>query len=282
MNGGSPTSAKHPPWAGEVAAGRRFRFGGNWRRFVESVGAERIRKAEEALGSWFPEGGLHGASFLDAGSGSGLSSLAALHLGAVRVHSFDFDPESVASTLAIRARFAPDTPRWTVEQGSLLDESYLRSLGQWDIVYSWGVAHHTGSMWTALAQMAGLVREEGWLLVAIYNDQGLRSRLWKHVKRLYNAGWLGRISVLTLGLPALAASGVVHDLVRGRNPFERYRLQERGMSAVSDWVDWLGGYPFEFATPGAVIEFLEKKGLRLARERTVGSRLGCNEFLFRK
>jgi len=269
-------------WMTQAEEDGRFRFGWNWRRFVEKVGVEHIRKAEDALAWWFPGGGLAGRSFLDAGSGSGLSSLAAVRLGAARVHSFDFDPESVASTSALRARFSPDASGWTIEQGSLLDEAYLRSLGQWDVVYSWGVVHHTGAMWGALDRLSGLVSENGKVLVAVYNDQGLPSRLWWRVKRLYNSGYLGRVVVLALGLPGLAVGGVFHDLARGRSPVVRYRAQERGMTALTDWIDWLGGYPFEFAKPDAVTRFFGERGLQLERDRTVGNKLGCNEFLFRK
>ena len=51
------------------------------------------------------------------------------------------------------------------------------------------------------------------------------------------------------------------DLVRGRNPAKRYadyRKENRGMSVVHDWSDWLGGYPFEVAKPGEVLELAER------------------------
>src|SRR5690606_102989 len=126
-----------------------------------------------------------GLRFLDIGSGSGLSSLAARRLGA-RVHSFDYDPESVACTAELRRRFFPGSPDWTVERGSALDAGYLRGLGSFDIVYSWGVLHHTGRMWEGLANAALPVAEGGRLFVAIYNDTGTQSRRWRWIKRTYN------------------------------------------------------------------------------------------------
>ena len=92
---------------------------------------------------------LTGKTFLDIGSGSGLFSLAARRLGA-KVHSFDFDSNSYGCTMELRKRYFDGDGNWKVEQGSALDRNYIESLGKFDIVYSWGVLHHTGAMWTAL------------------------------------------------------------------------------------------------------------------------------------
>ena len=75
----------------------RFRFGENWSRFLRVLDAERISQAEQDLKTMLGVADLDGKSFLDIGSGSGLSSLAARRLGAT-VRSFDYDPESVACT----------------------------------------------------------------------------------------------------------------------------------------------------------------------------------------
>ena len=102
---------------------------------------------------------LAGRTFLDIGCGSGLFSLAALQLGA-KVHSFDYDPDAVATTRQLRDRYAPDSD-WRVEQGSVLDSSLISRLGQFDIVYSWGVLHHTGALWEALDAACRLVAPGG-------------------------------------------------------------------------------------------------------------------------
>ena len=57
-------------------------------------------------------------------------------------------------------------------EGSVLDRQFLETLGTWDIVYSWGVLHHTGQMRAAFGNIAPLVQPGGQLLLAIYNDQG--------------------------------------------------------------------------------------------------------------
>src|SRR3954452_16953624 len=127
----------------------RFAFGANWRSFLDGLRSDHVLRAEDSLRSLLGVENLSGWRFLDIGSGSGLFSLAAHRLGA-QVHSFDYDPESVACTAELKRRFFPDDPAWTVERGSVLDRDYLAKLGAFDVVYSWGVLHHTGAMWTAI------------------------------------------------------------------------------------------------------------------------------------
>ncbi len=52
------------------------------------------------------------------------------------------------------------------------------------------------------------------------------------------------------------------------------------MDPWRDVVDWVGGYPFEVATPDAIIEFYRERGFELRRVKTCGRSLGCNEFVF--
>jgi 2-polyprenyl-3-methyl-5-hydroxy-6-metoxy-1,4-benzoquinol methylase len=283
--------------AGGVTAGRssdmalatlpqddtRFAFGRNWSDFLGVLTEERIHASVECLEAMLPRDQIEGASFLDVGSGSGLSSLAASRLGAARIHSFDYDRDSVACTEALRRQYGPPGVPWTVEQGSALDSDYLATLGQWDIVYSWGVLHHTGAMWPAIETVMQAVKPGGILFIAIYNDQGKVSEYWKSVKRLYTANPLARAAILSLFIPYFAARDCVSDVIRGKNPIERYRTyqRKRGMSLFYDWKDWLGGYPFEVATPKAIVDFCQARGFALEKLAT-DSTLGCNEFVLRR
>src|SRR5438270_3479135 len=121
----------------------RFAFGKNWQRFLKVLNDERIIEAENSLRNMLQVEDLRGKSFVDVGSGSGLFSLAAMRLGAARVHSFDYDPTSVQCGRALKDRFFSSATNWTIEQGSALDVEYLKRLGEFDVVYSWGVLHHT-------------------------------------------------------------------------------------------------------------------------------------------
>ena len=261
---------------------KRFAFGHNWRAFLSRLDEERIREAQRSLREMLGVERLAGASFLDAGSGSGLFSLAAAGLGARRIHSFDNDPDCVECTRELKRRYWPAMESWTIERGSVLDRHYLAGLDEFDVVYCWGVLHHTGNLWRAGELMTSLVRPEGKLFIAIYNDQGLISWGWTAVKRVHNSGWAGRVLVTGVFVPFFAARDFLRDLVHLRSPAARYRQykKQRGMSMVHDWKDWLGGYPFEVASRQSVVRFYEDRGFRLIKLKSAGRSLGNNEFVF--
>ena len=272
--------------ADEVARGERFEFGKNWARFLTGLNDVRIARAEQSLKQMLEIESLVGLSFLDIGSGSGLFSLAARRLGA-RVHSFDYDSQSVACTLELRRRYFPRDDRWTIEEASALDREYLKSLGEFDVVYSWGVLHHTGRMWEALENAHLPVAANGKLFIAIYNDMGSQSRRWKSIKRVHNkVPKLLRAPFAALVSLPEEGKALIRSLVTMR-PQEYVSSwtdydQTRGMSHWRDIVDWVGGYPYEVARPEEIFDFCRDKGFTLSKLKCGGVGLGCNEFVFIK
>lgn len=267
----------------EIETGQRFEFGKNWSRFLRVLNDDRIDTAVDSLRNMLEVDDLQGQSFLDIGCGSGLFSLSARKLGA-RVHSLDFDPASVACATELRRRYFPDDPDWQIEEGSALDEDYIRQLGVFDIVYSWGVLHHTGEMWNALRNADQCVKQDGTLFIAIYNDQGGRSRTWRRIKKAYvHSPKLIRKLLLAACAVRLWGPTIVRDFVKAR-PFATLREYEknRGMSPSTNLVDWVGGYPFEVSSPEGIFDFYHQMGYNLKRLTTCGGGIGCNQFVFQK
>lgn len=267
----------------DIQEARRFPFGKNWEKFLFLLDKDRITTAEHSLKTMLRVSDLKGKSFLDIGSGSGLFSLAARRMGA-QVTSFDDDLDSVNCTQELKNRYFTNDFHWNISRGSILDENFLTSLGHFDVVYSWGVLHHTGAMWQALENAALLVKPGGLIFISIYNDQGWASRMWRRVKLLYNVLPLPlKFIVLWPAFIRIWGFTFARDLVKG-HPLSTWRNYSgaRSMSPWRDVVDWVGGYPFEVAKPEQIISSYAEKGFKITRCITVGFGYGCNEFVFHK
>jgi 2-polyprenyl-3-methyl-5-hydroxy-6-metoxy-1,4-benzoquinol methylase len=257
----------------------RFSFGKNWSRYLKVVDETRIAEACRSIIQPLGVERLDGLTFLDIGSGSGLSSLAAHRLGA-SVHSFDYDPDSVSCTKALRDKFGSSSQPWLIEQGSALDANYLAGLGTFDIVFSWGVLHHTGEMWKAVENASRAVAPGGRLFISIYNDQGVTSKRWLRIKQMYvSGGAIKRAIALAITFGWSWGWQLTRDFVKLRGLSTWRAYSERGMSPWYDLVDWAGGYPFEVAKPEEIFAFLKTRGFQLDFLKTCGGGKGCNEFI---
>lgn len=267
----------------EIEDGRRFAWGENWSRFAGTLTDEQVREAELGILELLDARIVAGARFLDIGTGSGLHSAAAQRLGVGELTAVDYDPTCVATAERVLAERAT-APNWRVFRANILEPEGLEP-GAYDIVYSWGVLHHTGDMWKAIGNAATLVRPGGRLCIAIYTKTAFCG-FWKVAKRIYLAlpSFLQRVADAAFVVWCRALAGAAR-LLRGRNPFAHEGVA-RGQREWIDAADWLGGYPYESASADEIRAFLEPRGFTLETERLVpGRRIGlagsgCDEYVF--
>lgn len=248
------------------------------------VREKEISLAQKSLKDWLGLDDLSGKTFLDIGSGSGLFSLAAREMGAENVYSFDYDKHSVECTRRIsRRESGSHSGNWMIEIGNVLDRTYMRKFyNTYDIVYSWGVLHHTGNMMLALEQAGKCVKENGLLFISIYNDQGIESKIWKKIKKAYNQASERKKKIL-LVLSSIYLYGYRYTVTILKSSKTKNLKSERGMNEYTDLVDWVGGYPFEYAAPEKIITFYLNRGFALKKIMAPGRRYGgCNQYLFVK
>ena len=257
-----------------------FRFGENWAEYSNLVDERRISDAMESVRAL--AGDLKGKTFLDIGSGSGLFSLAALRSGAAEILAVDLDEMSVATTRKLLA--SEDNGRWRAEKLSVFDLPDQVEQ-RFDVVYSWGVLHHTGDMWRAIDCASRMVADKGFLAIALYERTPLCGA-WTVEKRIYRKLPALMQKVIRRGYMTAWGAGM---LAKGYNPWRRLREgHERGMDVARDAHDWLGGYPYESTTVDEVGSFLRDRGFTRKKLVQWPVRLaglfgsGCTEYVFVK
>lgn len=252
-----------------------FDFGKNWAAFSQRIDEDRLSAAITSLQALVPD--LHGKSFFDIGCGSGLFSLAALRLGAKRVFAVDIDDESVATTRKVLTTLAGTAP-WTAECRSVFDVSD-EEFGTFDVVYSWGVLHHTGDMWRAIDQASRLVAPGGTFAFALYERTPFCAA-WRVEKRLYSRAPAAIQRLIQATYMTLRGLG---RIMTGR----RFgKTERRGMARDLDAHDWLGGYPYESASRDQVFVFMRERGFYRVKELPTRIHLagllgsGCSEYVY--
>ena len=254
-----------------------FSFGENWKNYLERADEQNLKLATKQLCEWLTIERIKDANILDLGSGSGIHSLAFYNLGASYITSVDYDENSVEATRKLWRKVGSPS-NWNVLHGSVLDKSFLESLGKFDIVYSWGVLHHTGSMWEAIQNCIGNVKENRFFLISIYVKGNNYERDLNRKKR-YNKS--GKIVKKIMEFWYYILPLMTWRVRWGLNPFKWNRLSERGMFVYNDIVDWLGGLPYEVATTNEIVSFFHSHKFELIRVKEYQEGY-CNEYLFQK
>lgn len=260
-----------------------FAFGKNWASYAKAIDPDRIEQAKTSLARLLKPTELEGARFLDIGCGSGLSSLAALRLGAREIIALDIDPDSVATAQQVLANHAPEGG-WSADVATVFDLSPERQ-GRFDVVYSWGVLHHTGAMHEAIKKAAAMVGEHGIFAFALYRKTPMCG-FWTLEKRWYSHAETRKQQVARRLYTYLLKSRL---RLSGQDPttyIHNYRSQ-RGMNFEHDVHDWLGGYPYESITPSEVRRTMGELGFTEVRSVTERAGIGlfgsgCDEFVFRR
>jgi 2-polyprenyl-6-hydroxyphenyl methylase/3-demethylubiquinone-9 3-methyltransferase len=261
----------------------RFNFGDNWQSYAAGMTPEKIAEAEAGLRRLLGRERLDGLRMVDIGCGSGVHALAALRMGA-RVTAIDIDPQSVATTRKMLETYAPPGAAWDVGLRSVLDTGTPDG-APFDIVYSWGVLHHTGRMWEAMDRAADMAAPGATIAVALYKKTPLCG-FWRVEKAFYSRlpGWARPVLTAPYAAALLAA-----QILMGRNPLKYIKnyQSQRGMDFWHDVIDWLGGYPYESASPAEVADWAARRGLtpRLTANTAPARGLGilgtgCAEYVF--
>lgn len=256
-----------------------FSFGKNWSDFIEKhFSEERVKISQKHILKFLKMDNLKNKYFLDIGCGSGLQSLSAFLSGAEKIVSLDVDKFSVKTCKEIKNRYK-NPENWSVLNGSILDDEFISKIEKADIVYSWGVLHHTGDMWNAIKNASKLIRDNGLFYIALYTTD-YKSKYWLEIKKKYNRA--GNFKKRMMEIKYVLRHLFIPYFLTFQNPFTviRNHKKTRGMSYFTDVKDWLGGYPYEFARPEEVIFFCKDKlGLELINLKTGEAN---TEYLFKK
>jgi 2-polyprenyl-3-methyl-5-hydroxy-6-metoxy-1,4-benzoquinol methylase len=242
----------------------RYEFGKNWLMFVSKVEERNFLEASKSLETIIDNKNRN--NFIDIGCGSGIFSYSATRYYK-NVLSLDIDKNSILATKKIRKKSNVRLKNWKIKTGSMLNKDFMTKNGKFDMVYCWGVAHHTGDMWSALDNLKILVKKNGRLFIAIYNDQGFKSKIW----------WLLKLIYINLPLFLKKIYFKFFELVF---KFKNHK-NRRGMNFIENLDDWIGGFPFEYSKMETLKKFYLKRGFKVLKSKKCHGH-GCHEILFQK
>ena len=274
-------------WSSEIKRGKRFRFGNNWENFVDNnLDDKSIKEAISCTKKILDESGINikDKRIIDIGCGSGLFSLVALELGAKFVMSFDFDPDSVNCTNFLLKSRNFDQEKYKCIEGSILEDSFIKDLGKYDLVYSWGVLHHTGNLFKALKNASSLVNEDGLIFISLY-QKTIFDPFWKIEKKFFSSSSKS-IQLFICKAWMLVLRFLYTIKGKSFNKVVSNYFMNRGMNFYNDVYDWLGGYPYEGIDTKECVKYFKNIGFKnkllKKRSKFFAITSGCNEYIFSK
>lgn len=259
----------------------QFDFGQNWKEYSENVlDNTRLNQARIAFDELTHDISFEGKTFVDIGFGQGMSLIIATEK-AEKTVGCDINPKCDQVLKANQKVFSKSTKEIPTVVGSILEPKVVEAIlaknndEKYDIVHSWGVLHHTGDMMAAVKHATSLVKPNGYFILAIYNRHW-SSLPWLFIKWAYCKS-PKFIQKLFIGIfyPII---WLAKFLVTGKNP----NIKERGMDFYYDVVDWVGGYPYEYASIDEMNIIMKNFGFKCLKSVSPPTPTGCNEFVYQK
>lgn len=197
----------------------------------------------------FPEG-VKGKRVLDGGSGSGMVSVAFALMGA-DVTGVDITPKCVENGYK-RAEHYGVKCKFINESLVTLDLSNEH----FDIIYSWGVLHHTEDARQSFFSLARHLREGGEIIVAVYLKTKI-SWFWNFARIFYqNAPTVFKTIFLNIGSVFLNIVDLFRKII-----FNKERYMMRGTNNKEILNDWFGVPHRTFHSYNEVFKWFDENGL---------------------
>jgi len=263
---------------------KHFAFGENWDLYSRQIDSRHIENSKKDFIGLTHLDCLEGMKVLDIGSGSGIHSLSMMLLGCKNLVSLDYDFDSVSTTKRVLSGkiFKGD---YQVIQADILKHIPELDGHTFDLVYSWGVLHHTGDMMKGIDESVRYVKPGGLIALALYRKT-LFCSFWKIEKFIYSKSPKLLQRVVQKSYELVFA---LHTYLKTGQTFGSYKhdyLQKRGMEFSRDVHDWLGGYPYESIDPKYLIQYMQLMGFSLVNSNIAKKQIGilgsgCDEFLFK-
>lgn len=218
---------------------------------------EFLRRCRELVCQYtgFEETWFRGKSVLDAGSGNGRWAATFCELGA-KVTAFDISEHGVAETRRECERHGA-----TVFRHSVLEP--VPCEGTFDLVWSYGVLHHTGDTYRGFRNLVPMVRPGGHLFLMLYGEP----RLWEPVEfgelNLYQ-GFRAHLN----GLPSdekVLRLGTTFEPMQVHGFFDAVSPRINDCYRRSEIVGWLRRAGFDRMT-----ETLDNRNIHMIARRAAG------------